>query len=467
MVRLAIVGGGISGLTLAYHLQRRLPTADVLLLEAAARPGGTIQTENLAGYRVECGPNGFLDNKPSTLNLARDAGLERQFLAASDTAGKNRFLFLHGRLRRLPTGLFSFLFSPLLSWRSKWALITERSRRGAPPPGEESFADFVSRRVSREVAETLADAFITGIYAGDATRLSVQAAFPRLAAFEREHGSILKGFQAAARTRRTEAAATGKPVSRGSRMWSFDAGLATLPARLVEQLRTPPVTGVAIRAILPHPEGRPGFRLLGAGSDHWEADRVILACPAYRQADILADLDPTLADLVAGIPYAPVAVVAIAYAAKDLRVPLDGFGYLTPGRERRDVLGVQWCSSIFPEKRSPPGTFLLRAMCGGVFRPEMVTWPDDRLLAAVRAELAVTLKIDAVPVFHHLVRWERAIPQYHVGHLDRVGQIDARLADHPGLYLTGNAFRGVAMNDCTENAEALAARIAGEVEKGV
>lgn len=457
MVRIAIVGGGVSGLALAYRLHRRLPAGDVLVLEAADRLGGTIRTEDVAGYRVEHGPNGFLDNKPGTLALANDLGLGGDLLAASDAAGKNRFLFLRGRLRKLPTGLVSFLFSSALSWSAKWAVLTERYRKAPPPPGEEAFADFMARRVSREVADTFADAFVSGIYAGDATKLSVQAAFPRLAAFEREHGSLFGGMFAAARARRKE----GRPASRG-RMWSFPAGMGTLIDRLVEALPRAPITGVAVRAVVRRGDG-PGYRVLGDGGGVWEADRVVLACPAYRQAEILADLDPALADLVAAVPYSRVAVVALGYAVRDVATPLDGFGYLTPGRDRRDVLGVQWCSSIFPGERSPRGTVLLRAMCGGAHRPEMVDWPDDRLLAAVRAELAVTMKVAVAPAFHRIVRWDRAIPQYHVGHLDRLGRIDALAGRHPGLHLAGNAYRGVALNDCAENAELLAERIAADV----
>jgi len=454
MLRIAIIGGGVSGLALAYRLHRRLPAADVLVLEAADRLGGTIRTEAVAGYRVEHGPNGFLDNKLGTFALANDLGLGGDLLAASDAAGKNRFLFLRGKLRKLPTGLVSFLFSSVLSWSAKWAILTERYRKAPPPPGEEAFTDFMARRVSREVADTLADAFVSGIYAGDATKLSVQAAFPRLAAFEREHGSLLAGLSAASRARRKE----GRPAARG-RMWSFPGGMGTLIDRLVEALPRAPITGVAVRAVFPRIDGS-GYRVLGDAGDTWEVDRVVLACPAYRQAEILADLDPALADLVAAVPYSRVAVVALGYAVRDVPTPLDGFGYLTPGRDRRDVLGVQWCSSIFPGERSPAGTVLLRAMCGGAHRPEMVDWPEDRLLAAVRAELAVTMKVAAAPAFHRIVRWDRAIPQYHVGHLDRLGRIDALAGRHPGLYLAGNAYRGVALNDCAENAELLAERIA-------
>jgi oxygen-dependent protoporphyrinogen oxidase len=461
MARILIVGGGISGLALARALEQRLEGTKVQVLEAASRLGGTIQTREVAGFRIECGPNGFLGTPTGTggvMTLARSLGLAEQVLPASEAAGKNRFLFLRGRLHKLPSSLFSFLFSSVVSWRSKWAILTERFRRGTPPPGEESFAAFVRRRTNAEIADTLADAFVTGIYAGDSAQLSVQAAMPNLAAYERDHGSITRGFIADARARRKATPPGQQPQRR--RMWSFPRGLCTLIELLAGRLRTSPLTGVNVRAIIPRLEGPNGYRVLGDGDEVWEADRVVLACPAYRQAEILADLDPRLAAEVAAIPYSRVAVVAMAFGARDVAMSLDGFGYLTPGRDRRDILGVQWCSSIFPGQRTPAGTVLLRAMCGGAHRPEIVDWPDDRLVAAIRAELAVTMKITAAPIFHHIIRWDRAIPQYNVGHNGRLANINAHLARYPGLYLAGNSYQGVSMNDCVDNAEALAARIA-------
>jgi oxygen-dependent protoporphyrinogen oxidase len=185
---------------------------------------------------------------------------------------------------------------------------------------------------------------------------------------------------------------------------------------------------------------------------------IVLACPAYQQAALLADLDPELAERVGGIAYNRIAVVGLGYRGEDVPGKIDGFGYIAPQRIRRDVLGVQWCSSIYVQ-RARAGTVLLRAMCGGWHRAEVAGWDDERLLQAVRAELRLAMGIDAAPIYHRIVRWDRAIPQYHLGHLDRVAWIMSRAAQHPGLYLAGNAYHGVALNDCTEQAEVLARRI--------
>lgn len=445
-------------MALAFRLEQRLPAAEVLVLEEQARVGGTIGTLSRDGFRVETGPNGFLDSKPSTIDLCRELGLGDRLIAASEAAGRNRFVLLDGRLRRLPSGLFSFLASDVLSWRAKFRLLTERYRRPRREPADESIDAFARRRAGDEIAETLADAFVTGIHAGDPRLLSVRAAFPRLAAFEREHGSVSRGFDAARRRRRAEATARGETAPRPGRMWSFREGLVLLVDTLRERLHTPPVTGVSVRAV-EHSPSNGHWRVRAKGRDAWTADALVLTCPAYRQAELLADLDRTLADEIGAIAYNRVAVVALGYRAADVPVSTEGFGYLSPQRSRRDVLGVQWCSSIFPD-RAPPGLVLLRAMCGGWHRPEVVDWDNDRLLQAVRDELGQTMRIQSPPVFHSIVRWHRAIPQYHLGHLERVARIAERLARHGGLFVGGNAYHGVAMNDCVERADGLTERVA-------
>ncbi len=190
---------------------------------------------------------------------------------------------------------------------------------------------------------------------------------------------------------------------------------------------------------------------------------MVLACPAYQQAAILGELDPLLAEGIAAIPYNRVAVVALGYRESDVPGRLDGFGFLAPGRERGDVLGVQWCSSVYPE-RAPHGMVLLRAMCGGWHRPEMVGWDEERLLGAVRGELRRAMSIEAAPAFVRIVRWDRAIPQYAIGHREHVARLEERAGLYPGLVLAGNAYRGVALNDCTEQAELLAKRLAASLK---
>jgi oxygen-dependent protoporphyrinogen oxidase len=456
MARIVIVGGGLSGLSLAYRLEQRWAALEAVVLEQQTSVGGTISTLERDGFRIEAGPNGFLDTNPATRDLCLELGLADRLIPASEESSRNRFVLLGGHLHRLPNSFLSFLTTDVVSWTAKLNVLVERFRPRRVSAADESIDSFVRRRVGNELATTLADAFVTGIFAGDPKLLSVQAALPRLAAFERDHGSILRGMAAARRQRKADAPpVTGASTQRAGQMWSFREGLQVLVATLRQRLRGPVLSGVQVRRVQRQPEG---WRVSGEGQEGWSADAVALTCPAWRQAELLADVDGELAAQVGSIPYNRVAVVALGYPAAAVPHRLDGFGYLSPQRERRDVLGVQWCSSIFPG-RAPSGQVLLRALCGGWNRPEIVDWPDDHLLAAVRAELGQVLRIEAAPSLHQIVRWERAIPQYHVGHLDRVAWIEDRLLAHPGLYLGGNAYRGVAMNDCVEQAGRLAERI--------
>jgi oxygen-dependent protoporphyrinogen oxidase len=458
MPSVVIVGAGISGLAVAYRLHQAAPDVAVTVLEAEPRPGGKIWTERADGFQVEAGPNGFLDTKPSTLALCRDLGLGEHLVAASEAAGKNRYLFLGDRLRLLPGSFGAFLRSDLLSWRGKLNFLLERFRRPRMDPADESVDQFARRRAGPEVAEVFADALVTGIHAGDPVLLSMPAAFPRVAALEWDHGSVLKGMARTARQRRAAAAARGEPYQRPGRMWSLRQGLRQLVETLRDRLPCPPLSGVRVRSVrAAEPVGKwAGWIVQAEGRDSWTADAVVLACPAYQQAAVLADLDADLARDVEGIPYNRVAVVALGFRREDVPFSLDGFGYIAPQRSRRDVLGVQWCSSIFPE-RAPEGKVLLRAMCGGWHRAEVAGWDDERLVQAVRQDLRQAMGIAADPVWHHLVRWDRAIPQYHLGHLARVARIEGRAARHPGLFLAGNAYHGVALNDCTEQGEHVAA----------
>ena len=456
MPNVVIVGAGISGLSAAYRLLQAVPGVTLTVLEQGARAGGTVWTERAAGFQVETGANGFLDTKPTTLSLCRDLGLDDRLIPGSEAAAKHRYLFLGDKLRPLPGSLLSFLGSDLLSWRGKLGLICERFRSRPTHDRDESIDAFARRRAGKEAAEVFADALVTGIYAGDPTLLSVKATFPRLAALERAHGSVIKGLAKTARQRRAEARASGEVYQRPGRMWSFREGLRVLIEALREYLGGRLLLGVGVRSVRRGEGAR--WVIAAEGKDQWTADAVVLACPAYRQAGLLADLDPELAEQVSAIAYNRVAVIALGYRHADVPGGLDGFGFIAPQRLRRDVLGVQWCSSIFPD-RAPPETVLLRAMCGGWHRAEVAGWDEARLLDAVRAELRAAMAITANPVFHRVIRWDRAIPQYHLGHQERVARIEARAARHAGLFLGGNAYHGVALNDCTEQGELLAGRL--------
>lgn len=431
-----------------------MPHANITILEKNATCGGTVRTDTKDGFRVEAGPNGFLDNKKSTLELCHDLGLKDRLVPGSEAAKKNRYLFLGNGLKMLPNSFGSFLRSDLMSWRGKLSLVMERFRKKNLVDTDESIDAFARRRAGSEAADLLADAMVTGIYAGDPQLLSISATFPRVAELEKQHGSVIKGFVRSAKEKRLEAQAKGENYVRGSKMWSFREGLTVLIDALVSNLKSPPVTNVEVRNISRSDDGK-RWQVFTADNRSWQADTVILASPAFTQADILQTLDDDLAKKIRTIPYNRVVVVAMGYDQADIPGKIDGFGFIAPQRTRRDILGVQWCSSIYPG-RAPDGKVLLRAMCGGWHRPEIVDWDDQRLIDVVGKELQLAMGITAKPEFSHIVRWHKAIPQYHLGHLERVREIENKISEFPGLFLAGNAYHGVALNDCTEQGTILA-----------
>jgi oxygen-dependent protoporphyrinogen oxidase len=461
--RIVIVGAGLTGLATAFWLQRRASHLEVMVLETRDRAGGNVGTDEIHGYRVERGPNGFLDRTPAMPRLVEALGLTDQLVAASRGSRRLRFVYVHGRLHPLPSGPLGLLTTPLLTWRGKKDLLAELWRRPRPPSAannDESVYDFVARRAGREAAELFADALVTGIQGGDPRQLSMAACFPRVVALEQQYGSIIRGFIGERRQRRRQARLQGQPAPPPAQLWSFREGLQRLIDALSQTLGAALRLGTAVTALRPLPHhgsangSAPRWVVEATETPPIEADAVVLTCPAYVQAQLLAPLDADLAAEVAAIPYNRIAVVALGYRQVDCPHIPEGFGYIAPQAQRRDVLGVQWCSMIFPQ-RAPAGMVLWRALCGGVHRGDILDWDDQTLLRAVTQEMRQVLAVQAPPAFSHIYRYPRAIPQYVIGHLARLQRIEVALQRWPHLFLSGNAYRGIALNDCAEEAERL------------
>lgn len=460
MKRVVVVGGGLSGLAAAFRIRQAHPDWPLTLLEAQPRLGGNIGTEQVDGFTVERGPNALFDIKPHAIQLCRDLGLGDQLIPASDAARKNRYLFLNGRLHRLPGDPLGLLFSPVLSLGGKLKMLGEPFRnRPSGVPAEESVAEFARRRFGKEAADVFVDALVTGIHAGDPERLSVAAAFPRLTQFERQYGSVFRGFMASAKARRKAAEERGEAYS-PPRMWSFRGGLQVLIDTLAERLAGCVRTGTSVTGL----SFNRGEWTVQAGDEWLTADAVVLTTPAEHQAKVLAPLDGRMAELIGGIRSAPVNVAVLGYRDEDAPVQPNGFGYIAPQRTRRDVLGVQWCSNIFPD-RAPPGFVLWRALAGGVNRPDVIALPDDEFLKVVHRELRETMGVTGEPAFTRVFRWPKAIPQHEIGHRMRSGEISELAEPFHGLMLRGCAYFGVAINDCCEHAEQIAEQV-GESASG-
>lgn len=455
MTRVAVVGGGVAGLGLAHALRRRDPSAEITVFEAAPRGGGNIRSERSSGYLCEWGPNGFLDSVPETLDLVHDIGLDAR-IHSSDDRARRRFIFRGGRLHALPGGPGAFLGSGLLSWPAKLRLASEPFAR-ARPLGDESIHAFAARRIGREAADVLVDSMVSGVFAGDASALSLRACFPKMWQMETDHGGLVRALIAKMRSKRVRRGdAMGSPLGR---LTSFLDGTEELVAACLRSLGpivrlSTPVTGLRATAS--------GWRVEAAGGAGLEADAVVLAAPPSASAELTSSFDDALACELRAIPSAGLAVVALGYDERLLGEPLDGFGFLVPRGEGPRVLGVLWDSSIYPG-RAPAGRVLLRAMVGGARDPEAVHLHDATLLERVRQDLRVTMRLEAEPDFVRVFRHPLGIPQYVVGHLDRLERIDGRLARHPGLFVAGNGYRGVAINACLAEAGPLADKVLASV----
>ncbi len=444
-MKIGIVGAGISGLATARAILSRKPDAELIIFESSQRVGGKVWTEiSPEGYICEGGVNGFLNKVPSTLELCTQLGVKPM---PADESSNKRYIFSRGELHALPEKPSQFLTSRLLSMRGRLRVVYELAAAGNDQQ-DETLADFANRRLGREAAERMIDPMASGVFAGDPTKLSLKSCFPRIHEVEQEYGSLIRGLLSLQMQARRKGDKETPGPGPGGILTSFAAGMSRMTDTLAGQLGSRIQTGMAVHNI-----DRSGERYmlqLEDGSEE-EFSHVVLAAPAHAQAHILDRFDPTLSALLEGIPYPPLSVVCLGYEKQRTGQILDGFGFLVPSREKRAVLGTIIDSNVFPG-RAPEGSILLRSMIGGARSPENAQMPEDQLINLIRSDLKDILDLDADPDFVRVFRHEKAIPQYVVGHSARLEAKNQYLRNHPGLVLTGNAFKGVSLNDCVVNA---------------
>lgn len=429
-----VIGGGITGLSAAWTAARLgagLPDgADVTLLERDAEPGGKARTHRDGDWLAEGGPGGFLSGRPAIERIIEEAGLAGEVITA-DAAAARRFVYFNGALRRVVATPVGLVRAGLLDVRGAARLCGEpfiATRRSGP---EETVWEFAARRIGAQAADRLVAPMTLGIYAGDARQLSLPSAFPRMAALEAEHGSLVRGLIA-----KRGRMATGT-------LTTMRRGLQTLPLTLAARGRFATRTGAPALAIS---RDHAGWRVSIAGDEALRADALIVATEAWAAAPLLAAVAPEASAALNAIYCPPVTVVTLGYPHHAAgAVPL-GFGVLITRGEGLRALGNLWDSHFFPS-RSPSGHLLLRAMLGGAVDPAAGALDDDAAIALVREEMRRMYGTEAAPAFAHVTRWARAIPQYTLGHATRVRTIRDAIAVHGGLYVAGSALDGVAFAD--------------------
>ena len=468
--RVAIVGGGISGLSAAWYLQQA--GVPYLLLEQSGRWGGKILTEHVDGFGqqsfvVEGGPDSFIAQKPWATELAEELGLADRLMGTNDRQ-RQVYVLNKGKPTPLPDGVLlivptkfkPFALSPLISPLGKLRMGMDLFIPPRRDDGDETLADFIRRRLGSEALDKIAEPLMSGIYNAEAERQSLLATFPRFRDLEQRHGSLTRGMIASRNARQNgssgaQHAPNGRPKSafitlRGGVNELVDA----LAASLTGDLRL----NTAVERI---EAAARGYVLALADGSSLPVEAVILATPAFASADLVRPLAPDAAELLAGIRYVSTGTISLAYRASEVDIPLQGFGLVIPTSERRPINAITISSTKF-DHRAVDGTVLLRAFFGGSRSPQSMELDDDQLLAMALRELSELLGVDADPLFHRIFRWWHSNPQYDVGHLERVDAIEAALP--AGLTVTGSAYRGVGIPDCVRQGRDAARRTAAMVQ---
>jgi len=457
--QVVIVGGGISGLATAYALMEegeKIHTAvQCTVVEREPRWGGKILTHATDDYLIEGGPDSFLTSKPWALELCRALGLQDQ-LISTNAQHNQTFSFCRGALRELPQGLLAFrprrvdtlVSSGLLSWGGMLRMGAERFwPRRNPWPTDESLGEFFRRRFGTEAFEYVIEPLVAGIYAGDADELSIESTFPRFRELEREHGSVIKGMRKAL----ANAPTASRPSGEATTMFmSLRGGLSQLILALVQTLRERGVAlipGVKCLEIQPPTPESALFHVVLDNGERLPADAVVLATPTYQTARLLRAFQPQTASLLDGIPYASTATISMAYPTESIGSQIRGFGFVVPRKEQRPLLAATWTSLKWPD-RSRAGETLIRCYIGGRGRETVLEQDDRSLVECVRRELTSMVGITTAPTYTEVHRWRKGMPQYVLGHRDRLAKVHQELAKWPGLYVTGAGLYGIGIPDC-------------------
>ncbi|GAC1676090.1 MAG: protoporphyrinogen oxidase [Candidatus Acidiferrum sp.] len=437
-VRALVIGGGISGLVCGYALQKA--GIDVLVAESSPRAGGVIRTERRDGFLIERGPQSFSGTRQVN-TLCQELGLSGEKILAP--AHAPRSLLIDGMLRQVPLSPSAFFTSSLFNGKTKWSVLRDAVGKTHPPDEDESVANFVRRKFTEELLDRLVGPFVSGIHAGDPERISVRAAFPQLYEAEIRSGSVVRGM-----LKRSKA--EGGPRERPT-LQSFREGNETLVRALAANLGGVlrcGVEGVVIRKLT---SGFAAAVKSDGQIEEIQADNLILATPADRSQKLLSKIDAAFEKPLSEIEYAAISVVSLGYRTEDVRHSLAGFGFLVPRSAGLRVLGTVWNSSLFANC-APAGHALMTSFVGGATDLGGASLSVTELTSLVHGELAPILTIGRQPIFSSVTVWPRAIPQYNLGHQDRLAEMESHRAKFPGLWFAGNYLKGPSIGACVERA---------------
>ncbi len=459
MKKVVIIGAGIGGLSAAQSLEeeaiKKGMGLEILLLERKERIGGNIRTEREDGFLVEGGPDCFLSEKPWAMELCKKNGLGDKLLTTNET-NKTTFVLSGGRLHELPEGvilmvptrIIPFMKSTLISFFGKMRMGMEMFIPKKKGDSDESLADFVTRRLGKEALDKIAQPLVAGIHGGDPKTMSVRSSFPKFVQMEEEYGSLIKGMlkkMTMMKKARAAKAGSGGGRPKVSMFMTLRDGLSELVESIVARLTMTTIkTGVNVTGVI---KRESGYEINTEGGTPIKCDSVIIAAPAYAAANLLKGFDNTLSDQLMTIPYVSTATVSLGYRKAVVPHPLNGFGFVIPKAENRRIMATSWVSVKF-EGRAPDDSVLIRCFVGGANREESVFLSDEELTRLVKSELKDIMGIEAEPVLTKIFRWHKAMPQYTIGHIERVAEIAGRTRRYPGLYLTGSAYDGVGISDC-------------------
>lgn len=451
----AVIGEGITGLAIAYWLQKQ--NIDVLLLARENEAGGTMKSFNDNGFLYETGANTALETTPLFKELIRDLGLQEEFLYANPS-GRYRYILKNNSLLPLPLNPFSFLRTPLFSAQAKLRLFKEVAIGKATK--EESVAEFVARRLGKEFLDYAIDPFVAGVFAGKAENLSVQSAFPKLYALEERYGGLIRGMFLGAkeRHRRTE-----KAKDR-SATFSFRSGMQVLPRAIARTLGKHILYNAEVLSITTEektPATNRNYVIHYKTSDTpltVTSSAVVLATTAYDAASIVQSLAPSAANVLNSIYYPPIVSLFLGFRQEHIGIPLNGFGFLVPSVEQKNILGCLWNSSLFPG-RAPQDMVAINAFVGGSRQPHLCSLTDEKITEMALQDLKKSMQISGKPVYLHITRWEKSIPQYEIGYAKKVEALKETEQQFPGLFFAGNYRGGISVGDCVKNAYELACNI--------